>query len=647
MIKIRKKKKHKTSTKVRIRQTVQLVLFGFFLLTVLQATYPFNPWLPPELFLWMDPLAGITTMLAARTFLPWFLLGGAVLLLTVVLGRSFCGWVCPLGTMVDMADRLWAPKNQGRIKRKTLRPLKTWLLVFFLLGALAGVQFVWIFDPIPLTWRTFGAFIFPGLTMLLNGSFDLLLKWGADWDWLYESYDWVSFNVVPLDTHVVTGWIVVAVMFATILGLSAISRRFWCRRLCPLGALLGLAGKFSLLQRVVVEDTCTECGLCSKRCKMGAIEDDFTTTEKAECILCLNCADDCKKGKTIYTFRKPTNQVSTPDLGRRSAIGTVAGGVGAGVAVHFLDPTETRSQWLIRPPGAQEEPEFLDRCIRCNECVRICSMTGQCLQPLHFEEGVQAFWTPVADFSNGYCEYSCNLCGQICPTEAILPLPLEVKKTTKMGVAEIYQDLCIPYKDKINCIVCEEHCPTAPKAIEFREKVRPIEEGDGAVDRAAGSGLTEPATQTAQADASSDGVARGDGEAQRDGVTRELAPGSQDPYGSSDSEGYGGGSDPYASSGGSGSDPYSGGGDSASSGGDPDGGGSDPYGAGGGSDPYGNYENSVANRTYLEPFVRTGRCIGCGICEEKCPVEGHKAIRVVRRLEERGEKKGEFLHDEL
>ncbi len=479
----------------------------------------------------MDPLAGLTTMFAAHKFLPWFLFGIAVLLLTLVLGRSFCGWVCPLGVMVDIADRLWAPKNQGKIGRTKLRPLKTWFLVFFVIAAISGVQFVWILDPIPLTWRTFGAVIFPGLTLGLNGFFNLLINLGANWDWLYESYDWFTFTITPLETHVITGWFVVAVMFVIILGLSAISRRFWCRRLCPLGALLGLVAKFSLLQRVVVEDTCTECGLCSKRCKMGAIEDDFETTEKSECILCLNCADDCRKGKTIFTFRKPSRQLSAVDLGRRSAIGTVAGGVGTGVAIHFLDPTVTTSQWLIRPPGAREEAEFLDRCIRCNECVRICSTTGKCLQPLHFEEGVQAFWSPIADYSSGYCEFTCNLCGLVCPTEAIEPIPLEEKKRTKMGVAEIYKEICIPYKDKENCIVCEEHCPTSPKAIEFRPKVAILDDG--------------------------------------------------------------------------------------------------------------------TERPFLEPFVRTGRCIGCGICEDKCPVEGHKAIRVVRRLEERGRHRGKYLHEDL
>jgi polyferredoxin len=295
-----KKKVKRAKRDIHIRQGVQLGFLALFLLTVLQANYPFAPWIPPELFLWMDPLTAIVVQVAARAFIPMFLLSLIVLVLPFVLGRSFCGWVCPLGTLVDIGDRIVARRD--RIGRK-LRPFKTWALVAFLVAAVFGFSAVWLLDPLPLIWRTFGGAIFPGITWGLNAAFDTSLAWGYDPDWLFNTFDFLSLHVLPLKAHAVAGAWFIFVFFLVILGLSFFQRRFWCRNLCPLGALLGLLSKFSPLQRVVKSGTCTNCALCTKECKMGAIEDDFVTTEKSECIFCLNCAAQCRAGETVVRGR--------------------------------------------------------------------------------------------------------------------------------------------------------------------------------------------------------------------------------------------------------------------------------------------------------------------------------------------------------
>jgi ferredoxin len=69
----------------------------------------------------------------------------------------------------------------------------------------------------------------------------------------------------------------------------------------------------------------------------------------------------------------------------------------------------------------------------------------------------------------GFCDYECTLCGQVCPTEAIRPLPIEEKKQVKLGLAAFDTNRCLPWAYKRNCIVCEEHCPISPKAIYFTE----------------------------------------------------------------------------------------------------------------------------------------------------------------------------------
>ena len=133
-------------------------------------------------------------------------------------------------------------------------------------------------------------------------------------------------------------------------------------------------------------------------------------------------------------------------------------------------PNRNDQYKLLRPPGALEENDFKDKCIRCLECVRICESNGGCLQPGSIQGSLFDLWLPVAVMREGYCEYNCNLCGEICPTDAIMPLTLPEKQKTVMGLAHFNKNLCIPYARNEECIVCEEHCPTPDKAIKFDEK---------------------------------------------------------------------------------------------------------------------------------------------------------------------------------
>jgi ferredoxin len=135
-----------------------------------------------------------------------------------------------------------------------------------------------------------------------------------------------------------------------------------------------------------------------------------------------------------------------------------------------------RKGTVIRPPGAWNESAFLDRCIRCGECVRICATSGQGLQHAGLDAGWMGLGSPVLMPPSGYCEYNCNLCGQVCPTGAIPKLPLEEKQIAKMGTAHFDKTHCIPWYYGENCMVCEEHCPIPEKAIKFlEEKVKTID----------------------------------------------------------------------------------------------------------------------------------------------------------------------------
>jgi Pyruvate/2-oxoacid:ferredoxin oxidoreductase delta subunit len=99
------------------------------------------------------------------------------------------------------------------------------------------------------------------------------------------------------------------------------------------------------------------------------------------------------------------------------------------------------------------------------------------LHPTLFEAGLEGIWTPKLVPAIGACEYNCNFCGQVCPTEAIKPLPLPEKQKVKIGIATFDTTRCLPYVYNRECMVCEEHCPIPTKAIYFVAREVPLRDG--------------------------------------------------------------------------------------------------------------------------------------------------------------------------
>jgi len=157
------------------------------------------------------------------------------------------------------------------------------------------------------------------------------------------------------------------------------------------------------------------------------------------------------------------------DLKRRNLIVGGIAGVSTALLVRSspLGEGRTFGPELIRPPGSSPEDDFLARCIRCAECMKVCPTNA--IQPALDEGGIIGLWTPVLKMRLGYCDYECTLCSQVCPTQAIRRMPLEEKQKTKIGLAFFDRNRCLPYAFARTCIVCEEHCPTPKKAIWFEE----------------------------------------------------------------------------------------------------------------------------------------------------------------------------------
>lgn len=174
--------------------------------------------------------------------------------------------------------------------------------------------------------------------------------------------------------------------------------------------------------------------------------------------------------KWIVSFAKPAEE-DRLDLSRRAVILSGLAGLGTELllCVNLPASKSVFNPALIRPPGALAEDEFVERCIRCGECMKVCPTSA--VQPASLEAGLEGVWTPVLNMSLGYCDYECNLCSQVCPTHAIRQIEVPEKQKIKIGVAFIDRNRCLPWSYSRNCIVCEEHCPTPKKAI-WLEEVR-------------------------------------------------------------------------------------------------------------------------------------------------------------------------------
>jgi MauM/NapG family ferredoxin protein len=449
-----------------VRRITQIIFLLFFFFLFLSATYPLKIIIPVDFFLRLDPLVALSAMVSARAWVGGFIWAILALVLTIALGRYFCGWICPLGTTLDVTS--YAFKNKAGKSFRKLRYLKYAILIFLLVGAVFSSQLFWFFDPMALFTRSIELAVWPLITLISTNVFGFFFKLLSYPDWLGRVFNFFSSSLLPDQVNLfrMSGWFLL--IFLAILTAEFVSRRFWCRYLCPLGALFAVFSKFQIWRRRVDSD-CTSCVACQNICKMDAIESDFVQTDYGECIQCYDCVADCPPDVTTINFKGKVEPYRL-DVGRRRVVkSTVAGLVSVGVLKTNL-VTRNQTAALIRPPGAREEKEFLDRCIRCHECVKVCSTSGKFLQPTFLEAGLEGIWTPFGVARYGYCEFNCIMCTEVCPTDAIHPLDVETKKKWIIGIAYIDRSRCIPWYKNENCLVCQEHCPTSPKSIELKEE---------------------------------------------------------------------------------------------------------------------------------------------------------------------------------
>jgi polyferredoxin len=442
---------------------------------------------PVEGFLLADPFVALMTLLSTHTVYRalWWSVG--LVGLTLLFGRVFCGWICPFGTLHHLFAWL-TPNPKGnttggrRVKANMTRPYqatKYYLLGAFLVVALCGSAIGGLFDPICVAVRAIGLAVLPAVNYVSGRGLDHVSSMNVHA--LQSASDatrdaLVATALQPRQFYFHQTWVIGGLLFAVLLANRWIPR-FWCRALCPLGATLGVIARHAVFGMEKDHSKCTDCNLCLVDCQGADSPQGGVKWRQDECHMCLNCENACPED--VIKFRFLPNRKSTltgPGLDRRKTLVTALAGAAVLPMTRTSDTLDANyHDRLIRPPGSVPERDFLERCIRCAECMKVCP--NNALHPAFLESGVEGFWTPILIPRIGYCEPTCVLCGQVCPTGAIQKITEEQKlgnparhiPPISIGTAFYDHGRCLPWSMSTPCIVCEEFCPTAPKAIWVEE----------------------------------------------------------------------------------------------------------------------------------------------------------------------------------
>lgn len=482
-----------------IRRVVQVFTLFLFIFMVAKSLFLIDR---------ISPLTGIFGTIATRAFIIPIFFYLPVVVLTIVFGRVFCGWICPLGTLNHFISYIRL-KLIGKYKlrnklNKYLSKVKYIILGIIFVASLFGIQLAGWADPMSIFTRSTSIVLLPGIQFPVNGINNAMLNaYENEKDRVMQLYkeDKITkeerssrlksilgnikkhrdfrnrvlkeFFYTEADLHFENAFTHILI-FVLILLLNLIAFRFWCNYICPLGALLALLSKFSIFRVKVNTSRCTSCKLCENTC-CGACNPQNESKNIGECLACFNCLPKCKEDAIDTGFKtpqvveifnsRPEKKKETIRNTRRQATKSIIGGLGAtGLIALTGKLTSTKS---VRPPGVENENEFLSRCIRCGMCMRTCPTNYIHLAML--ETGINGVLSPICVTGEGYCGFSCNECGKVCPTHAIPRLSLDKKQKMKLGVAVFDRNRCIPWAKDTNCIVCEEHCPVTPKAIYLKD----------------------------------------------------------------------------------------------------------------------------------------------------------------------------------
>lgn len=371
-----------------------------------------------------------------------FIIFFGLILLTLEIGRGYCSGICPLGTLQDIIIFI-SRKITGRKYSYNSYPQffqQGLLILLFVSVVIGNGLLIGFLDPYSIYGKIITNLCKPFL-ILFNNIFAFLFK---NVNIYIPVYTLNYINLILLLSTIF--------LFLIILLSAFFKGRIFCNLLCPLGAFFRFITRFSRLKIIIDDNKCVSCGLCEKLCKAECINSMGKSIDTERCINCFNCLDICNYAALNYQWAKKNKF----DPARRNFIIKLKLLFLSGIfftsfplKIFSRKFLPFRNKDMITPPGSISVKNFLENCIRCHLCISKCP-TGV----------ITSDFIPYLDYNKGYCEFECNICSQVCPTKAILPLGLQEKQLVQLGIVKFIKQRCIVYLEETSCGACSEHCPT-------------------------------------------------------------------------------------------------------------------------------------------------------------------------------------------
>lgn len=439
---------------------IRIVTSLFFLVIISVLFLDIFNLFPPALFQYVTFLQFIPSAIKFFSLLLISSVGFIIILiLTLLFGRVYCSSICPIGTLQDLSSYL-ARKIKKRKKykhSKEQRLLRYSILVIVLLPIIFGNLFLlYLLDP----YSNFGRI----LTQIFNPAVTAINNAVA---FTFEKFDIYLLYPIEVKTLYTSLILFPAVFFFIILYMSFKRGRLYCNTICPVGTFLGVLSKLTIFKLKIDKPSCEGCGICARVCKSECIEKKTKEIDFSRCVACYDCLDVCPSDSINYEFVNIKSDNKYIDDSRRNFLSrtslffiTVTSSALAQVKI--IPKKESKHQInkisVVSPPGSESVDNFNSNCTACHLCISACPT--KVLQPSFIEWGMFNILQPFMDYNTSFCNYDCNICGDVCPTGAINSINIQRKKLTQLGKAIFVKENCIVETENTACGACSEHCPT-------------------------------------------------------------------------------------------------------------------------------------------------------------------------------------------